>query len=93
MPTGRLQAAFLPVVQLFEGAGMLLEAVHGLRCTLLAGHGSIAGGAGDAAAAAALLPPPVQRAVMRGEGVAAALQRLSPVRLWYVAIPVGAPWN
>lgn len=63
------QAAFLPVVQLFEGTGMMLQALHGLRSALLAGRGG-----GDAA-----LPPPVQRALLRAEAVAGALQTLMQV--------------
>jgi len=67
------QATFLPVVQLFEGAGMVLEALQGLRCSLTAARCSAGGQAPP-------LPPPLQRAMLRGEAVAGALQLLSQVR-------------
>ncbi|KAL4436867.1 hypothetical protein ABPG75_004006 [Micractinium tetrahymenae] len=62
------QATFAPVVALFEGVGMLLQALHGLRCAMTAARGS-----------QAPLPPPLQRASMAGEEVAGALQQLSQV--------------
>lgn len=69
------QATFLPAVQLFEGAGMLLEALHTLRGALLAERSPARHGGREGA----LLPPPIQRAVMRGEAVAQALQHLCQV--------------
>ncbi|KAL4430604.1 hypothetical protein ABPG77_005844 [Micractinium sp. CCAP 211/92] len=62
------QATFAPVVTLFEGVGMLLQALQGLRCTVTSARGR-----------QAPLPAPLQRAVMAGEEVAGALQHLSQV--------------
>lgn len=48
---------------------MLLEALHGLCCTLSAARGG-----------QAPPPPPLQRAMMHGEAVAGAMQLLAQVR-------------
>lgn len=69
------QATFLPAVQLFEGTGMFLQAVHNLRATLLAEQGR----SRQAGRAVAPLPPPIQRAAMNGEAVATQLQHLCQV--------------
>ena len=58
-----MQATFLPVMQLLQGAQQLLEAVQQLCQRLQATVG-----------AAAPLPPPLQRAALRGEAVADTLQ-------------------
>lgn len=62
------QATFAPVVTLFEGVGMMLQALHGLHCAVTAARGS-----------QAPLPPPLQRAVMAGDEAAGSLQRLLQV--------------
>lgn len=68
-----LQATFLPVVTLFEGAGMMLQALHSLRRALESRRGLSSSGA------PLPLPPPLQRALQRGESVAAALLKLCQV--------------
>ncbi len=48
-----------------------LQALHDLRCAVLAQRGSFP---------EAVLPPPLQRALLRGEAVAGALRLLLQVR-------------
>jgi hypothetical protein len=71
------QATFLPVVQLLEGAGLMLAALHTLHCTVTAqGRWRDSRGSCGSGPAELLLPPPLQRAVTQGELVAAALRQL-----------------
>ncbi|KAI3425826.1 hypothetical protein D9Q98_007801 [Chlorella vulgaris] len=71
------QATFLPVVQLLEGAGLMLAALHTLHCTVTTqGRWRDSRGSCGSGPAELLLPPPLQRAVTQGELVAAALRQL-----------------
>lgn len=78
-PALLLQAAFLPVVHVFEGCCDVLQALHALHSVSLAARGS-----------EAALPPPLRRAVARGEAVAGALQQLMQARaaVWCRAVQV-----
>ncbi|KAL4858267.1 DNA mismatch repair protein Msh6 [Chlorella vulgaris] len=71
------QGTFLPVVQLLEGAGLMLAGLHTLHCTVTAqGRRRDSRGSCGSGPAELLLPPPLQRAVTQGEVVAAALRQL-----------------